>query len=107
MLAKFNDDLAPMRLIRGFRRKEHRMPAARRVLIVEDEEVLADNLKARFERVVCDARIADSASAISPIAEFSPRSVGARLAPADGRRTPARHAAGLPDVPIRGDLDVC
>lgn len=73
MLAKFIYNLDPVRLIRGFRRMGHHMPAATRVLIVEDEDILADNLKAHLERVSCNARIAaDGATAIRLMDEFSP-----------------------------------
>lgn len=49
------------------------MKAARRVLIVEDEEILAGNLKSHLERAACDTRVApDGASAIELIDGFSP-----------------------------------
>ncbi|NMG75656.1 response regulator [Aromatoleum diolicum] len=49
------------------------MPAAKRVLIVEDEEILAGNLKAHLERASCNARIAaDGASAIRVFDDFAP-----------------------------------
>lgn len=49
------------------------MPAARRVLIVEDEDILAGNLKSYLERASCDTRIAsDGASAIRSFDEFAP-----------------------------------
>jgi CheY-like chemotaxis protein len=63
--------------ILGQQRKEHHMRvAARRVLIVEDEDILADNLKAHLERASCDARVAgDGASAIHLMADFAPEVV--------------------------------
>lgn len=49
------------------------MPAAKKVLIVEDEEILAGNLKLHLERVSCDARIApDGASAIRLFDAYAP-----------------------------------
>lgn len=52
------------------------MMAARKVLIVEDEDILADNLKSHLERVACDTRVApDGASAIGLIEGFSPEVV--------------------------------
>lgn len=49
------------------------MQPARRVLIVEDEEILAGNLKAHLERAACDACIAaDGASAIGLVDAFAP-----------------------------------
>jgi DNA-binding response OmpR family regulator len=52
------------------------MVAARRVLIVEDEEILAGNLKSHLERASCDARVApDGASAIGLVDDFSPQVV--------------------------------
>lgn len=52
------------------------MMAAKRVLIVEDEDILAGNLKSHLERVACDTRVApDGASAIRLIEAFSPEVV--------------------------------
>jgi len=49
------------------------MSASRRVLIVEDEDILAENLQAYLQRASCDARVAsDGASAIRTLDGFSP-----------------------------------
>lgn len=49
------------------------MMPARKILIVEDEEVLADNLKTYLERSSCIAQIAsDGASAIEMMESFAP-----------------------------------
>ncbi|WP_026295856.1 response regulator [Aromatoleum toluclasticum] len=49
------------------------MSASRRVLIVEDEDILAENLQAYLQRASCDARVApDGASAIRALDGFVP-----------------------------------
>ncbi|NMG32545.1 response regulator [Aromatoleum evansii] len=49
------------------------MSATRRVLIVEDEDILAENLQAYLRRACCEARVAsDGASAIRLLDEFAP-----------------------------------
>lgn len=47
--------------------------SARKILIIEDEEVLADNLKTYLERSSCIAQVAsDGASAIAMMKSFTP-----------------------------------
>lgn len=49
------------------------MSASRRVLIVEDEDILAENLQAYLQRASCEARVAsDGASALRTLEGFSP-----------------------------------
>lgn len=49
------------------------MSASRKVLIVEDEDILAENLQAYLQRASCDARVAsDGASAIRALNGFVP-----------------------------------
>lgn len=49
------------------------MQATKRVLIVEDEEILAGNLKAHLDRGSCDTRVAnDGAGAIRLVEAFTP-----------------------------------
>lgn len=49
------------------------MSATRRVLIVEDEDILAGNLQSYLERACCEARVApDGASAINLVDGFAP-----------------------------------
>lgn len=66
----------PTRVIldRGDWNAEISMPSAtKRVLIVEDEDILAGNLQAYLARACCDARVApDGESAIRTAAVFTP-----------------------------------
>ena len=60
-------------LDRGGAQAETAMSASRRVLIVEDEDILADNLQAYLQRACCEARVApDGASAIRALDGFVP-----------------------------------
>lgn len=52
------------------------MPKSKKVLIIEDEHVLAENLQAYFRRCGWDARIANTGkSAVIAATEFRPRMI--------------------------------